>query len=289
MVMCLQLMVSLLLVLTLGQLSLCSAEEVDRQAAWLDAPVTIEFSNENLSSALEKISNQTGISILYDEALAKEKVSASYYNVKAVEAINRLFAGKNKSLSFNDEKKAIIVKHFGAKGYVWATGQEVESAADAEFGKKMTLADLERLHEQQFIEYKKRLANDDEILEGGMTRGEVKVMHEQQHKEYKHSLLVDDTLLEGGMTLGELKNMHEQQMKEFKKQITNNDEMLESGITRGELKALHEHQLKKFREKLNNDDVVLDGGITRGELRALHEQQYRAYIENYKNKSRAVE
>ena len=49
----------------------------------------------------------------------------------------------------------------------------------------MTRGEVKALHKKLYAEYKKRIADDNEVLEGGMTRGEVKAMHRRQYEKYK--------------------------------------------------------------------------------------------------------
>ena len=65
------------------------------QSDWLKRNVTINFNNEPLGRVLEKISQQSGVSILYDDAFAHEKVIGNFKDIKISDAVTRLFKGKN--------------------------------------------------------------------------------------------------------------------------------------------------------------------------------------------------
>ncbi len=182
-----------------------------KATSWLDKPISISFENEPLSKVLKQISEQTSVSIAYDQELANEKVTGNYQNVKTSDAITRLFRSKNKSIQVNKAKKIVIVKTFGAKSFIWAGIIQERSAPYP-----MTLGELKEMHALQYREYKNRVANDSEILKGGITRGEMKAMHAQQYSAYQKKISKDDDMLEGGITRGEMKAMHEKQYREIK-------------------------------------------------------------------------
>ncbi|MGB5684236.1 MAG: hypothetical protein WBM35_00370, partial [Candidatus Electrothrix sp.] len=145
------------------------------KAGWLNDKVTLRFQDEQMSSVLGNLSEQTGIAILYDEKLADQKVTGHYKAIKFAEAINRLFSENNKSIQVLKNEKKIIVKTFGAKQFILASSTErAPSDQLSDDSEKMTLAELEKMHRQQYKEYKERISNENEVLEGGMTRGEVK-------------------------------------------------------------------------------------------------------------------
>ncbi len=252
---------------------------------WLNAPVTIRFQEKPLSGVLKELSRQTDIAILYDENLANERVTGNFKNVKASDAINRLFSKKNKSIQVSKDKKVIIVKTFGAKNFIWAYNND--RIGDQGLLKLMTLKDLGRLHTEQYKEYKKYIANDNQMLEdGSMTRGELRAMHKQQQREFQIQLANDSEMLQGGsMTRGELKAMHKQQQQEFQVQLANDNEMLQGGsMTRGELRAMHKRQQKKFQAKVvNNAEMLEVNNMTRAELKAMHERQQQTFEDIVKN------
>ncbi|MCI5193654.1 MAG: hypothetical protein D3915_11105 [Candidatus Electrothrix sp. AU1_5] len=256
---------------------------------WLNDKVTLRFQEEPMSSVLGKLSQQTGIAILYDEKLAGQKVTGLYKDIKFAEAINRLFSETNKSIQVLKNEKKIIVKTFGAKNFVLALS--AQSAPVSEFldkEKSMTVADLEKMHRQQYKEYKERIANPNEILEGGMTRGELTAMHKKQNAEYKKRIANNNEVLEGGMTRGELTAMHKRQNAEYKKRITNDSEVLEGGMTRGELTAMHKKQNAEYKKRIANDNEVLEDGMTRGQLKVMHKQQNDEYKKRITNKNNII-
>ncbi|MCI5164623.1 MAG: hypothetical protein D3903_00695 [Candidatus Electrothrix sp. GM3_4] len=233
-----------------------------------------------MSAVLGEIAQQTGIAILYDEKLATQKVTGYYKDVKFSEAINRLFSEKNKSIQVFKNEKKIIVKTFGAKQFILAGKDSTSGSANrADDSEKMTLAELEKMHKQQYSEYKERIADESEVLEGGMTRGEVKVMHKKQYEEYIKRIADDNEVFEGGMTRGEIKKMQEKQYEEFKKRIADDNEVFEGGMTRGEIKKMQEKQYEEFKKRIADDNEVFEGGMTRGEIKKMQEKQYRNFKE----------
>jgi len=255
---------------------------VDQQADnWLDAPVTIRFQNEPLSKMLGKISKKTGIAILYDQELADDKVSGNYKDVKASDAITRLFSGKNKSIQVSKDKKVIVVKTFGAKAFIWAGSYTGEQGNEQNPLESMSLAELDTLTSQQYMKYKECIANDNEFLtEFGKTRGELRAMQDYQYKEYKERIANDQEFLpEVGMIRGELDAMQEQQYKEYQERLTNENEMLiEFGKTRAELNVMHELQNKEYKNRISRDDEFLsEFGMPHAELQAMQEMQYKEF------------
>jgi hypothetical protein len=242
---------------------------------WLDEPISISFQNETLSKVLKQISEQTGVSIAYDQKLATEKVTGAYQGVKTSDAITRLFKSKNISIQVNTEKKVIIVKTFGAKSFIWAgTVQGNDGFA------KMTLAELETVHTQQYKEYKEQIADANEILDIGMTRGELTVLHKNQYKEYQTRRTEDNVILNTKMTRSEMHVMNKKQYSDYQKALKNDSIVLDTGMTRGEMQIMNKKQYSSYQTALKNDSIVLDTGMTRGEMRVMQSAQY---IE-YKNK-----
>ncbi|MCI5209072.1 MAG: hypothetical protein D3910_09825 [Candidatus Electrothrix sp. ATG2] len=89
-----------------------------------------------MNSVLGKISEQTGVAILYDEKLADQKVTGHYKNIKFSEAIDRLFSGTNKSIQVLGSEKKIMVKTFGAKNYI-SSRSDSSVITKAEYDKKV--------------------------------------------------------------------------------------------------------------------------------------------------------
>ena len=248
---------------------------------WLDEPISVSFQNEPLNKVLKQISEQTGVSIAYDQELANEKVTGNYKNVKTSDAITRLFKSKNISIQINNEKKIIIVKTFGAKNFIWAEAFD-ESARDESDLNYITIADLEKMHIQQYKSYKEHTADDNAILEDeGITRGQLRSMQEQQYVAYKKDISNDDEIPEDEvLTRGQLRNMHGQQYAVYKKDISNDDEIPKDEVlTRGQLRNIHKQQYVAYKKDISNDNKILeDGMLTRGQLRNIHEQQYNEYM-----------
>ncbi len=244
---------------------------IQNTAPWLDTPVTVRFQNQPLSKVLEKISKQTGIAVLYDQELANEKVTGNYKGVKASDAITRLFNSENKSIQVDKTEKVIIIKTFGAKNFVWAGRDKGNNKSS-----KMTLAELEKLHEHQYKKYKERIADDNEVLEGGMTRREVRSMHEQQYRNFQMRLSNDDNMDEGSMTRQEIRQLQEKQYNDFQKRLVlSDDDVLESGVTRGETKAMHDKQYRSYQDRLASDSEVIDGRVGGGKIKDMHAHQYK--------------
>ena len=246
---------------------------------WLDETISINFQNEPLSKVLKQISEQTGVSIAYDQELANEKVTGNFEHIKTSDAITRLFRSKNKSIQVNEEKKIILIKTFGAKNFVWA-GASVKSQNKSS---QMTLATLERMHAQQYKEYKEYISKDTEMLEdGSMTRGELRKMHNGQLQDILKNIdNAAETLEDGSMTRGELRALHDQQLKTLQNQIAN-----DASVAQTNLRTMHEQQTKNYQKIRSNVSEMLDDkNMTFGELRALHERQLKEYKENESNRS----
>lgn len=252
------------------------------KAGWLNDRVTIRFQEEPMSTVLGKIAQQTGIAILYDEKLADQKVTGYYKDIKFSETINRLFSEKNKSIQVFKNEKKIIVKTFGAKQFILASSAETtQSEPSSDDSEKMTLAELEKIHRRQYKEYKKRISNEDEVFEGGMTRRELRAMQEKQQEALQERLENDHTIIEGrDVTLGELRALHDKQKRQLQASLEKQAGLFENGMTRGEITAMHRKQKKKLAATLKNDDYLVGDGINLGQLRRLHKAQSGIVVNN---------
>lgn len=252
---------------------------------WLESTVSVQFQNESRENVLKKVAQQSGISIIYDQELANEKIAGSFNNVTIADAINRLFRGKNKIIQVSNRDHTIIVKTFGSQNFIMASSDE----HSGQIIEPMTLAQIEALHSTQYKEYKERIANENEVLEegGGITRGELMAMQKEQYSVYKRHLTDDLRILEGsgGVTQAELRATQEKQYSEYQAAVANSDTVLEGGVTQGEIHAQHQEQYQAFLAQKINGNEILEGGMTRRELHEMHEQQYLMYKEKLKDNS----
>jgi type II secretory pathway component GspD/PulD (secretin) len=249
---------------------------------WSERPVTVNFPNEPLSKVLNKIAKQAGLSVLYDQTLANEIVNGNYNGVKASKAITRLFKGQNLIVQVIDDKKIIIVKTFGTKDFIWSGEQNTSLP--------ITRAELDALHTMQSREYQENIADQNSVLEGGLTLGEMNLLHEEQYDQHKASILnADEVIDEKGMTRGQLNSMHEEQHDNYQINLIDNNEVLIEGITRRQLDALHNHQYQELIRDVDEHIDIPDFGITLSQLDKMHEQQYAENKEDLKDRSLAVE
>ncbi len=275
---------------------------------WLNAPVTIRFQEKPLSGVLKELSRQTDIAILYDENLANERVTGNFKNVKASDAINRLFSKKNKSIQVSKDKKVIIVKTFGAKNFIWA-GRNSLNNNDKPL--PMTIEELGKMQKEQYIEYKKSIRNDNEIIKGdknapSMTRGEITNLHKRQYNEYKQQLQNKDFFVPNGdsnlgMTRGEILELHNKQYQQYlQQQITNKNEIVPGGkdgegdMTIQEIKDLHVQQYNDYKSHNFNNDNIVDSNherkaITLREIHNQYNKQYKSYKKHLQDKSRIID
>lgn len=246
---------------------------------WLNDKVTLRFQEEPMSSVLGKLSEQTGIAILYDEKLAGQKVTGLYKDIKFAEAINRLFSETNKSIQVLKNEKKIIVKTFGAKNFVLALS--AQSAPVSEFldkEKSMTVADLNKLHKEQYEEYLKSIKNANIVIPGiNLTRGELDKINRKQYDEYLEKKNNENIIVPGSnTTLKELNKLNSEQYLRYKR--TKNDHNAispGSGITRRELNDLNKKQYQEMKASVNNLNQKIPGmEKTRGELNDLNKKQY---------------
>ncbi|MCI5130604.1 MAG: hypothetical protein D3904_03580 [Candidatus Electrothrix sp. EH2] len=219
-----------------------SAAGQQDEVEWLDDPVTIRFQDELMSVVLGKISQQSGVAILYDEKLADQKVTGYYKGIKFSEAINRLFSEKNKSIQVFRNEKKIIVKTFGAKQFVLA-GNVPDSTDSEDESEGMTLAELRKMHARQYKEYRERIADDNEVLEGGMTRGEVRKMQEEQYSSFQKRL-------SGYSGPEEVKKMQNKQYEKFQLRLSDDNFIVEGDMTQAEVRAIQEKQYRNYQKKL---------------------------------------
>jgi|GEM_PF-5735047 len=216
----------------------CSAEQ--QTSNWLDMPVTLSFRNEPLNKVLDEIGRQAHLSVVYDKAFASEPVMGIYQNVKASEAIARLFKGKNIILQVNDAKKVIVVKTFGTTHLIATGGQATPSA--------ITLKELNALNNQQYQEYKKSITDQNKIIDGGMTLAKLNALHEQQYNDYRASIANNDEVMED-----QVNTMNELQYAAFKATLTDKNQVLSGGMTRAQLDAMHDRQYAEFKNNSTNN------------------------------------
>ncbi|CAK8715318.1 hypothetical protein KKHLCK_04420 [Candidatus Electrothrix laxa] len=251
------------------------------KTGWLNDRVTIRFQEEPMNTVLGKIAQQTGIAILYDENLSDQKVTGYYKDIKFSEAINRLFSQKNKSIQVFKNEKKIIVKTFGAKQFV-LIGQDERNQVQVQQSageKQMTLAELEKLHKQQYKEYKEWIASDNEILVEGMTRKQIQEMAEQQDKEYMKRLADENEVMTNGMTRKQIREMAEQQDKEYMKRLADENELMADGMTRKQIREIAEQQDKEYIEGLTDENNVMADGMSKKQIQKRAEQQDEKYNE----------
>jgi hypothetical protein len=254
------------------------AQPMEEPPDWLIQTVSMQFKDEALPVILENLSKKTGVAILYDEQLVNEKFSGNYIDVTMVEFINRLFNQYNRAITFNRDKKLVIVETFGAERYLIASGDEKSSDEVLPFMDGMTRAELEQQHREQYALYQESLKNKDEIIPGlEITRGELEKLHEQQLKEYQADLNSPESVVPetGGKTRAELEKMHAQQMEEHRKSLADPEAIVPGvGISQRELQKLHESQYREYQESLNDPDEIVPGlDISRQELKELHQRQ----------------
>jgi hypothetical protein len=231
---------------------------------WADKPASIEIDNETLHSALERLGKTGGVTIVYDETLAKDIVSGIFTEKPIVDIVARLFKNQNKIIQVYDrEEKIILVKTFGTNNYILAGAWEHPGAPGP-----ITLAELRRMHDEQYRAYKDRLADDNEMLEGGMTRAELRNMIEDQYERYQ-ARIADDQLIDGGeMTFGQLHAMHEVQHQVMR------DEFSQAYV---EEKNMHREQYEKYSQRVRDGTLVFEDGESLSELRKRHQEQYSQY------------
>jgi hypothetical protein len=217
-----------------------------------EQPVTINFHDNELGVVLKKLSDVSGIQIIYDKKISTKKVSGVFKNEPFMAVIHRLLGGISNSLTMDGQKKTLLVEGFGESHYVTTQAtEEGENLTDL----GISFRELKALHEEQHAEYVKELSNKDEFFE------------------------------EVNMTRGELRNLQEVQSAQFDRENNNPAQYLtEVGMTRGELEAMHEKQGVDFKREQNNDATVLpDLGMTLGAHRAMLTDQASAFTKQQKD------
>lgn len=262
-----------LLLLTLLLLSINTISFAQNIDSWIEEPVTVRFQNKPLGKVLGIISQQTGIAIFFDQELSDEKVTCDYKNVKVSDAINRLFSDKNKSIQLNKEQKSIFIKTFGAKNFIRAEThhQQFNSL-------KMKPADIKKMHAKQYKEYKERIADEQEVLEGGKIRAEIKEMHRQHEQAYRAGVTNGKMILENGKSRNDVRKEHSEQYQDYLDLISDDNRVLEGGSTRGQIRKEHQKQVSEYKAFLNKD-TELEGGLTRSQVRKMHKEQEVAFKE----------
>jgi len=212
----------------------CNVLSATEFGEWLDEPVSLDFQNESYQKVLNEISQQTGITIIFDENLAKEKTTCNVSDIRVIDVISRIFKGKNKIIQTNKGKKIVIIETFGASSFISSS-----NSSKQDLKPPMPEEELTTLHEQQKTEIIARTTNNDEILADGTTLGELRAIHKHQSIEIKNRLNNRDELIENGITLRELNKLHDKQNLEIQSRLINEDSLVDKGITLRELRELH--------------------------------------------------
>ena len=124
---------------------------------WLNQSITIQIDNKPLHEILNKIGQQTGIAIVYDQSLANERVMGKYQDIPVSEALNRLFRGKNTIFQINDIQKVVVIKTFGAKHYIWTDNASDLIGRYGVENSEMTLEEIADFITQQYLEFENEL------------------------------------------------------------------------------------------------------------------------------------
>lgn len=243
-----------------------------------EQPVTVQFINDELGVVLKRLSDDTGIQIIYDEKISKKMVSGSYKNVPYLKVMQRLLGGVNHTLTMNQETRTLLIKSFGEANYV-TTGTRTGGEYITDIG--ITISELRALHEKQYKEYVEQLNDMDEFLEEvSMSRGELRDLHERQSVQFQQeSQTPSQYLTELGMTRGQLQTMHEEQFADFKSEFSNDNKVLtELGMTLGEHRAmLADHASEYEKQQKDDTEYLPEIGMTRAEHRRLLAQQMKEY------------
>ncbi len=243
-----------------------------------EQPVTVKFSNNELGVVLKRLSDDTGIQIIYDEKISKKMVAGSYKNVPFLTVMQRLLGGENHTLTMNQESRTLLVKGFGKVHYV-TTGTRTGGEHITDIG--ISFSELRVLHEKQYKEYVEQLNDMDEFLEEvGMTRGELRNLHERQSVQFKQeSQNPDQYLTEIAMTRGQLQAMREKQLADFNSEFNNDKtELTELAMTLGEHRAMLADDASEYEKQQKDDTEYLpEIGMTRGEHRRLLAQQMKEF------------
>ncbi|WP_339138575.1 MAG: hypothetical protein WGN25_09740 [Candidatus Electrothrix sp. GW3-4] len=237
------------------------------KAGWLNDTVTVRFQEEPMSAVLGKISQQTGIAILYDEKLADQKVTGHYKDIKFSEAINRLFSDKNKSIQVFKNEKKIIVKTFGAKQFILA-GDTPMSTKEHLHVDNLSLDEIRTLQVSQYNEFRNQISDENEIIAKDMTRSQLKAFIKNQNKQFKDSLKNENEVVTKNKTRAQLRMFVSKQNKAFENSLLNDEEQIgENGETRLQLREFIQDQDLKFNNTLTEGEQLVVDGKTRNELK----------------------
>ncbi len=246
-----------------------------------EQPVTLKFHNNELEVILKKLSDESGIQIIYDKRIAKKKVSGVYEDEPFKAVIQRLLGGLNHSLTMDGQKRTLLVEGFGETHYVTTQTKEGGAyLADVE----MSISELKALHKEQHEEFVKEINDMAAFVEEvGMTRGELRNLQEVQNAQFdKESNNPDQYLPDVGMTRGELKAMHDEQLADLNREQNNEATVLpELEMTVGEHRAMLADQNNEFEQQRNNDAEYLpEIGMTRGDHKLMLARQAKDYQES---------
>lgn len=249
----------------------------EKPEEWLSQPVSVIARNEPLGGVLNRISSNTGVTIVFDQSESELPVSISLNHTPLQQGLLRLFQHQNKSFIFNSDKKIIIIKSFGAKQYIAASPEQSRQSLPW----PMSAEAIAQLHNAQYKEYVEEIEDTDRIDENGMTRGEAEEMQQLQYQEFLQSVTNGNSVLENGITENQLHEMHNQQNARIKLDTEDSKAFFEdSMMTRGQLHDLQMQQYQFFQANLADGNILLEDGFSNGALHEMHLQQYNEYIDN---------
>ena len=227
----------------------------------IDHHVSFEFRNKTVEDVLKAIAQQENVILVYDENKAGKVISGKFENISLENAIKRIFAGNNLTLTTDPAKRMIIIKTYGTATYKVVSGL---GEKDTFIVGGLSLKNLQTLHKNQVNEIEKYLANPESIDPlTGKTLGEIKYLHEEQSREIR--LEAEDD---------RIRSLHEQQEKEIQA-FNHNPESIDpmSGMRLGQIRALHETQAGEIK-KNNEEEIDPFTNMSNREIKELHRKQY---------------
>lgn len=243
-----------------------------------EQPISVSFDQIELGVAFEKLSEMTGVQIIYNEKISQKSVSAVYDNEPLMIVVYRLLRGVNHSLEMDRKSKTLLIKGFGATQYI-----ATDSGGGLPFlaGTGLTYNEMKTLYDEQVKDFEKELTNNSELFEGaGVTVGELEVIYKKQVSEFAQDQ--DAAIVFPGnddLSSGELKAIYEKQVSGFDKKREDGLIILpEAGITNGELKVIYEKQVAAFNQKQQKGvEYIEELGMTTGELDRIYNQQVEGF------------
>ncbi|WP_153306399.1 hypothetical protein [Desulfogranum japonicum] len=192
-------LILVVLMLTSQNVFLCHAVEQN----CFEQSITLKFKQVELGTIFNKIAQESGVQIIYDEKISKSIVSGEYADVPLREVVARLLRGVNHILTMDEANRTLMIRGFGSAGYA----QKGPSLDSTDSNSDLTYQQTQSLYTTQVNDHLKKIAAD---------KTELETIYENQLAAYDLQQKAGGLFSEeAGMTKDELEKKYENEIHKF--------------------------------------------------------------------------